>query len=121
MVIRDLINKFLKRNKDSIDSENVIFEMNGVVLLKSNDADFEFKSATINEVLEYCEENKLPKIDKVVIMSTYDADVRNQKRSIIFHQRTISKSEGKIVVVEEDGQVIAQVFFNEFVEIKGDN
>ncbi len=120
-MLRTLIDKFLKRNKKSIDSGNIILEMNGVILLKSGDKDFDFKSTVINEVQQYCSENGVKKIDKVVIMSVYDADLHNLNKRHIFDQRTISKSESKIVVVKEDEKTIAQVFFAEFVEIHGDN
>jgi hypothetical protein len=120
-MVRELINKFLKRNKKSIDSDNIILEMNGLVLAGSNDADFDFKSTVIKEVIIYCEEHGIFKVDKVVIMSVYDADIFNPKRKMIFDQRQISKSESKIVVVKEGKKVIAQVFFSEYLEIHGDN
>ena len=121
MIIRDLINKFLKRNETSIDSDNIILEMNGVILAGSNDADFDFKSTVTKEVLQYCKEQGVKKVDKVVIISVYDADMINMKRQIIFEQRQISKSESKIVVIKEGNKVLAQVFFSEYLEIKGNN
>ena len=121
MIVRELINKFLKRNEKSIDSTNNILEMNGVVLVGSNDADFDFKSTVIKEVTQYCEAQGIDKIDKVVIMSVYDADIFSQTKKIIFDQVQMSKSESKIVVVREDDKLIAQVYFSEYLEIKGDN
>jgi protein-arginine kinase len=121
LIIRTLIDKYLKRNAKTIDSDNTILEMNGIVLLRSNDKDFDFKSTVIEEVRQYCSENGVDKIDKVVIMSVYDADLHNTQKRYIFDQRTISKSESKIIVVKEDEKVIAQVFFAEYVEIQGDN
>ena len=121
MIIRKLMNKFLIRNVKTIDSNNTILEMNGVVLLRSNDKDFDFKSTVIEEVKQYCSENGIEKIDKVVIISVYDADLHNTKKRYIFDQRTISKSESKIVVVKENKKIVAQVFFAEYVEIHGDN
>lgn len=120
-MLRKFIDKFLKRNEKSIDSDNIILEMNGVVLIRSNDADFDFKSTVIEEVAQYCSEYGIHKIDKVVIMSAYDADLHNLRKKHFFDQRTISKSESKIIVVKEDDKVIAQVFFAEYVEIYGDN
>lgn len=120
-MLKTLIDKFLKRNKQSINSDNIVLEMNGVVLLKSGDKDFDFKSQVVEEVQDYCHENGIKKIDKVVIMSVYDADLHHRKQKLIFEQRTISKSESKIVVVKEDNKVIAQVFFAEYTEIQGDN
>lgn len=120
-MIRELTYKYLNRNAKSIDSDNTILEMNGIVLLKSNDKDFDFKNTVVEEVKQYCSENGIDKIDRVVIMSLYDADLHNTKKRYIFDQRTISKSESKIIVVKEDGKVIAQVFFAEYVEIQGDN
>jgi len=121
LIIRNLINKFLKRIDKSIDSDNTIFKMNGVVLFGSGDKEFDFKSTVINEVLEYCSKQGVKKIDKVVIISIYDADLHNFKKKHFFDQRTISESESKIVVIEEEGEVIAQVFFGGYVAIHGDN
>lgn len=120
-MIRKLIDKFLKRNKKSIDSTNNILEMNGAILVGSNDADFNFKSTVILEVTQYCKEQGIDKIDKVVIISVYDTDLFNPKKKIIFNQNQISKSESKIIVVKEDDKLIAQVYFSEYLEIKGDN
>ena len=104
-MLRTLIDKFLKRIDKSIDSDNIILEMNGVVLLKSGDKDFDFKSTVIKEVTDYCAEYGIKKIDKVVIISVFDTDMFNQKKKIIFEQRQISKSESKIIVVKEDDKV----------------
>jgi hypothetical protein len=120
-MIRHLISLFLERISNSIDSNNTILEMNGVVLFESSDKDFDFKSTVIKEVLEYCSEQGIKKVDKVVIASLYDADLHNLKRKHIFEQRTLSEAESKIVVVKEGKKTIAQVFFGEFVEITGDN
>jgi len=95
--------------------------MNGVILIESGDKDFDFKSTVINEVQKYCDEYGIINIDKVVIISVYDADLHNLNKKHVFDQRTISKSESKIIVIEEDGKRIAQVFFSEYVEIQGDN
>jgi hypothetical protein len=95
--------------------------MNGVVLLNSGDKDFDFKNTVINEVVKYCSEVGIKKVDKVVILSLYDADIFNPNRKLIFNQRQISESESKIIVVKEDDKIIAQVFFREYMEIKGDN
>jgi hypothetical protein len=75
----------------------------------------------IHEVQQHCKENGIKKIDKVVIMSVYDADLHNLNKKIVFNQRTISNSENKIVVIKEKNKVIAQVIFSEYVEISGDN
>jgi len=120
-MLRTFINMFLKRNEKSIDSDNIILEMNGVVLVGSNDADFNFKSTVIKEVTRYCEEHGIPKVDKVVILSVYDTDIFDPRKKIIFEQTQISESESKIVVVKEGEKVIAQVFFSEYLEIQGDN
>ena len=119
--IRNIINKFLKRNKDSIDSTNTVIEMNGMVLVGSHDADFDFKSKVIKEVTEYCSENGIKHIDKVVIISVYDSDIFNQKKKIIFDQRQIGVNESKIIVVKAKDKTIAQVIFNEYLEIQGNN
>ena len=118
LIVRNLINKFLKRNEKIIDSNNVILDMNGIVLLKSCDKDFEFKTTAVEEVRRFCSEHDINRIDKVVIMSVYDADLHNRKSKFVFEQRTVSKSENKIIVIEENGQRIAQVFFSEYVEIQ---
>jgi hypothetical protein len=121
MIIRNLINKFLERNEKSIDSANNILAMNGVVLVGSSDADFDFKNTVIKEVTQYCKEQGIDHIDKVVIMSVYDADIFSPTRKLVFDQQQTSKSESKIVVVSEDDKLIAQVYFSEYLEIRGDN
>ena len=120
-MLRTIIDKFLKRNEKSIDSDNIILEMNGVVLAGSNDADFDFKSTVIREVTQYCEEQGIPKVDKVVIVSVYDTDIFNPRKKVIFNQKQVSKSESKIIVVSEGKKIIAKVFFSEYLEIQGDN
>jgi len=120
-MLRTIIDKFLKRNEKSIDSDNIILEMNGVVLTGSNDADFDFKSTVIKEVTQYCEEHGILKVDKVVILSVYDADIFNPRKKVIFDQRQVSESKSRILVVKEDEKVIAKVFFTEYLDIQGDN
>ncbi len=121
MRIREKIANFAKRVAKYIDSEEVILEMNGIVLLKSHDKDFDFKSTVVEEVQQYCSENGIKKVDRVVIISAYDADLHHRKQKLIFQQRTVCKSESKIVVIKEGKKVIAQVFFSEYMEIHGDN
>jgi len=120
-MLKKLIDKFLKRNSKSLESSNIIHEMNGVVLLNSGDKDFEFKNTVVNEVVKYCSNVGIEKVDKVIILSLFDTDIFNPKRKIIFNQQQISDSESKIIVIEEEGKIIAQVFFREYLEIKGDN
>lgn len=121
MTIREKIANFAKRIVKYIDSEEVILEMNGVVLLQSQDKDFEFKSTVVEEVQQYCAEHGINKVDRVVIVSAYDADLHHRQQKLIFQQRTIAKSESRIVVIKEGKKVIAQVFFSEYMEIHGDN
>jgi hypothetical protein len=120
-VIKKLINKFIERIQAPLNSEDILLEMNGVVLTESNDKDFDLKSTVINEVQEYCAKHGVEKIDKVVIISIYDADMHNLNKRFIFDQRTKSESESKIIVVREGDKVVAQVFFGEYIEIHGDN
>lgn len=122
MQIIEDISIFVKKVAEYISKEKeIILEMNGVILQKSGDTFFDFKSAVIEEVRDYCREQGINKVDRVVIISAYDGDIHNLEREITFDQTTVSKNDSRIVVVKDNDKVIAQVFFREYLQIQGDN
>ena len=109
---REIIKKYLNRNEDTLFSDNVIHEMNGVVLHETNVAIFDFYGTMIDEVIAYCEEQGC-KPDKIVFISSYDIEVEDAE-----NMRMNMEGESKISVVEEDGLKIARVCICEMVAIR---
>jgi hypothetical protein len=109
---REIIRKYLGRNEDTLFSDNIIHEMNGVVLYKTNIAIFEFYGTMIDEVIAYCKEQGC-KPDKIVFISSYDIEVEDAK-----NMRMKMEADSKISVVEEDGLKVARVCICERVAIK---
>ena len=113
MNFKEIIKKYFKRNKDYIYSDNIVHEMNGVVLNRSQTQIFDFHSALIEEVYEYCKNNGFENIDKIVFLSSYDTDLHDSPKINI-------KMEGdsKITIIREHGDTIALICICESVEIK---
>jgi hypothetical protein len=109
---REIIREYLNRNEDTLFSDNVIHEMNGVVLQKTNNAIFNFYGTMIDEVIAYCKEQGC-KPDKIVFVSSYDIEVEDAEK-----MRMQMEADSKISVVEEDGLKIARVCICERVAIK---
>ena len=109
---REIIREYLNRNEDTLFSDNVIHEMNGVVLRKTNNAIFDFFGLMIDEVTDYCSERGC-KPDKIVFVSSYDIEVEDAEK-----MRAEMEADSKISVVEEDGLLIARVCICERVAIK---
>ena len=110
--LQNIIHKYFRRNKRYIASKNVVHEMNGVVLVKSNNAIFDFHSLLIDEVINYCKQQGFNDIDRVIFLSSYDSDlVESQKINIKM------LGESKIKIVKEDEKLIAVVCICEYVEV----
>ena len=109
---REIVRKYLSRNEDTLFSDNIIHEMNGVVLYKTSNAIFDFYGLMIDEVIDYCSEQGC-KPDKIVFVSSYDIEVENAEK-----MRMNMEADSKISVVEEDGLLIARVCICERVAIR---
>lgn len=112
---REIVRKYLRRNEDTLFSDNIIHEMNGVVLYKTNIAIFDFYGIMIDDVRAYCEEQGC-KPDKIVFVSSYDIEVEDADNI-----RIDMEAESKISIVEEDGLKIARVCICERIAIKENN
>ena len=109
---REIIKKYFKRNKKYLLSENILHEMNGVVLYRTNIEVFNFNSHMIEEVKAYCEEQGYD-IDKVVYVSSYDLDLKDGPKLKIKMQ-----GDSKISIIKEDDNIIARVCICEQVQVK---
>ncbi len=112
---RDIIKKYLNNNEDALFSDNVIHEMNGVVLYKTNVAIFDFYGIMIDEVITYCAEHGC-KPDKIVFISSYDIEVEDAA-----NMKVKMEADSKISVVEENGLKIARVCICEKIAILKDH
>ena len=109
---REIVRKYLNRNEDTLFSDNIIHEMNGVVLYKTNIAIFNFFGLMIDEVTLYCKEQGI-KPDKIVFVSSYDIEVEN-----VQNMRAQMEADSKISVIEEGGLIVARVCICEQIAIK---
>ncbi len=112
---RNIVRKYLTRNEDTLFSDNIIHEMNGVVLYDTNVAIFEFFGVMIDEVHAYLKEQNITP-DKIVFVSSYDIEVQNTKRVNVKME-----ADSNISVIEEDGLLIARVCICEKIAIKEDH
>jgi len=112
---REIVRKYLNRNEDTLFSDNIIHEMNGVVLYKTNIAIFNFFGLMIDEVTLYCKEQGI-KPDKIVFVSSYDIEVEDAAKI-----NAKMQADSNISVIEEDGLLIARVCICEQVAIKANH
>jgi len=113
MKFREIIKKYLNRNEEILYSDNIVHEMNGVVLVNTNEAIFDFYGLMIDEVTGYCiGQGVVP--DKIVFVSSYDIEEVEDAEKM----RIDMEADSKISVVEEDGLKIARVCICERVSIK---
>ena len=108
---REIIRKYLGRNEDTLFSDNIIHEMNGVVLYNTNNAIFDFYGLMIDEVIAYCKKQGC-KPDKIVFVSSYDIEIEDAEK-----MRIDMEAESKISIVDEGGLKIARVCICECVAI----
>ena len=66
---QQILNKYFNRNKIYLFSTNILHEMNGVVLNRTNNQIFDFHSSMIEEVKTYCRNQGFNNIDKIVFFS----------------------------------------------------
>ena len=110
-MIRKLVQKYLDRNKRSLDSENILYEMDAIVLTETNDAGFKIRGIMTAEVEQYCWDLGY-QIDKIVFLTAFDTDTKRDRKG------SKMDSDAKIIIVEEEGKIIAQVFLGSWIEIK---
>ena len=113
MNLKEIIKKYFKRNKNYIYSDNILHEMNGVVLIDTQNKIFDFHSNMIDEVKVYCKSQGYNQIDKVIFLSTYERDLDES-----FKMKIKMKGESKIQIIKEDGDYVAVVCICESVNIK---
>lgn len=111
--LKDIVKKYFKRNRKYISSDNILHEMNGVVLVRTNNQIFDFHSAMIEEVQAYCINQGFGKVDKIIFLSSYDTDLHDS--SMI---NVKMKGESKIKIIQENGDLIAVVCMCECVNVK---
>ncbi len=112
---RDIIKKYFNRNKRIWFSDNVVYEMNGVVLYETNNAIFDFYGLMIDEVILYCKEQKC-EIDKIVFIASYDIEVEDAPK-----MKMKMEADSKISIVKEDGLRVARICIGESVTIRKDH
>jgi len=56
MIIKELFDKYLKRAEELFTSDEVVHSMNGAVLVRTDQAEFDLKTVLLTEVEEYCKE-----------------------------------------------------------------
>ena len=88
-------------------------EMNGVVLTDTQNKIFDFHSDMAKEVKAYCREQGFDQIDRIVFLSSYDVSIQDEKAISLKMQ-----GDSKIVIIKEDGDLIALVCICESVDIK---
>lgn len=108
----DIIIKYFNRNKNILLSNNIIHEMNGVVLCKTNKAIFDFYGVMIDEVIDYCKKQGY-KPDKIVFVASYDIEIENG-----LNMKLKMEADSKISVIEKDGLKIARICIGENIVIK---
>jgi hypothetical protein len=109
---KEIIRRYLNRNEDTLFSNNVIHEMNGVVLQKTNNAIFDFYGVMIDEVIAYCEEQGC-KPDKIIFVSSYDIQTANYSK-----MRINMTADSNISIIEENDMIIARVCICEQIKMK---
>ena len=113
MNLKEIIKKYFKKNKKYIYSDNIVHEMNGVVLNRSQVQIFDFHSALIEEVKVYCKNNGFEDIDKIIFLSSYDTDLHESPKINIKMQ-----GDSKIIIIKDNGNYIVIVCICESVDIK---
>jgi hypothetical protein len=109
---QDILTKYFKRNKEVLFSNNILYEMNGAVLYKTNNAIFNFYGTMIDEVIAYCKEQGY-RPDKIVFVASYDIEVEDAEQ-----MRAKMEADSKISIVEEGGLKIARICMGESIIIK---
>ena len=111
---KSILQKYYDRNEKYISSDKVLYEMNGAVLYKTNNAIFDFHTIAVSDIKEYCKEQGY-EIDKVVFISSYDVDIINNN---IPGLNIKMEADSKIKIIKENNKIIAVVCIGEFVFIE---
>jgi hypothetical protein len=109
---KEVLKKYFNRNKDYMISENILHEMNGIVLQKTDDSIFDFNGKMAEEVKSYCQEQGFD-IEKIVFASSYDIEVEDSGE-----YNLKADCDSSIKIIEENGQIIASVCIGGYVKIK---
>ena len=112
---REILDKYLKRNKDYLLSDNVIHEMNGVVLIKTQNAIFDFYGLVIDDVIAYCK-NVGCKPNKIVFASSYDIEI--DENNPLFKMKMKMEGDSKVSIIKDGDDIVARVFIGEWVTLK---
>lgn len=114
--MREKTKKYLKRIFPFLkNKKNILFEMNGIVLVKSQEKNFYFHRMLCEEIKEFCKSYENIDIDKVVLLSSFDSDIFKEDKKV---DNILAKNDSYFVVFEENGLVIASVFIGDYLEIK---
>jgi len=108
----DILNKYFRRNEKYLLSDNILYEMNGVVLMKTNHAIFDFHGLVVDDIIAYCAAQG-HKPDRIIFVSSYDIEIEDAPTmNMKMH------ADSKISIIEEDGKIIARVCIGEWVALK---
>ena len=108
----NILEKYFNRNKKFLFSENIIHEMNGVVLYKTNNALFDFHGIVIDDIINYCKGLGY-KPDKILFVSSYDIEINDAPKL-----NMKMEADSKIKIIKENNKIIASVCIGEWVKIK---
>jgi hypothetical protein len=109
--IKEIIRKYLKRNRKYLFSKNVLHEMNGVVLTNTDNALFDFHGKLADEVTKYCKDHEFD-INKIVFLSSYEIEKHNKDNLHI----NIS-GDSNISIVEETNGLTAVVCIGKYISL----
>ena len=109
---QDVLAKYFKRNRESLLSHNIVHEMNGVVLVNTSIAIFNFNGTMIDEVIAYCTKQGYPP-DKIIFISSYDIEVVDAP-----NMNMKMEGDSSISIIKEDGKIVVRVCIGEWVALK---
>ena len=97
-------------------SENIIYDINGVVLCQTGDNLFNLYCKTHAEVKKYCRDHGFD-IKKIIFISCYDSTVNNlydNKQLINLN----TKSEDRLTIIKnKNNELVAYVFMSTHIQI----
>ena len=99
-----MIKKFIKYYKN-LKNDKIIHQMNGMIFIEAADINFQLNNTITKQVKNYCEEQGY-KIDKIIFLTCFDADIKENFENI--KMDTIHK----FYIVEKDNKYIAYVLIN---------
>lgn len=102
-----------KSNDKYFSHKDFVYEMNGSVLLRTNEKIFDFHGVVIDDVLDHCKKQGFKEIDKIVFASCYSIDICEFPK-----KKLKMKGDSKIKIIKEKGKYIAIVCMYDYVEIE---